>query len=95
MDRPKESISPDEVFPELTDEQVELREDARAKHQSSVDAIKRRGLHERIVAKLDHWSLLEKAGYPLDRGDRAEVVLLQTMLAEVVEMEAAEQSTEV
>ncbi len=83
-----------EVFPELTDEQVELREDVRAQHQSNVDSIKRRGLHDRIVAKLHHWEILEEAGYPLERGDKAEVVLLKTMLAEVrEEMEACAQST--
>ncbi len=64
----------------------------RAKHQANVDAIQRRGLHDRVVAKLRHWEVLEEAGYPLERGDRAEVVLLQTMLAEVrEEMEAAGQ----
>ncbi len=69
-----------------------LREDVRAKHQANVDAIKRRGMHDRIVAKLHHWAALEEAGFPLGRGDRAEVVLLKTMLAEVVEeMEAASQ----
>ncbi len=90
---PEESMRPDDVFPEITDEQVELREDARTKHQANVDAIKRRGLHDRVVSKLDHWMALEAAGYPLDRGDRAEVELLQAMLAEVrEEMEAAGQS---
>ncbi len=86
------SILPDEVFPEITDKQAALREKVRAKHQANVDAIQRRGLHDRIVAKLRHWEVLEEGGYPLERGDRAEVVLLQTMLAEVrEEMEAAGQ----
>lgn len=95
---PAESIRRDsekEIFPALTDDQVELREKARTKHQANVDAIKRRGLHDRVVAKLAHWTSLETAGYPLDRGDKAEVVLLKTMLAEVVEeMEACGQPTE-
>ena len=87
-----ESMLPDEVFPEITDEQVKLREDVRAKHQANVDSIQRRGLHDRIVAKLHHWAVLEEAGFPLGRGDKAEVVLLQTMLAEVrEEMEACGQ----
>ncbi len=87
-----ESMRPDDVLPELTEEQVDLREDARAQHQANVDAIQRRGLHARIVAKLRHWELLEGGGYPLERGDKAEVVLLKTMLAEVrEEMEACGQ----
>ncbi len=79
----------DEVFPDITDEQVELREKVSAEHQENVDDIRRRGLHDRILAKLRHWETLEGGGYPMGRADRAEVVLLKTMLAEVVEeMEA-------
>ena len=92
---PEESMRPDpekEVFPSLTDEQVELREKEIAKHRANVASIQRRGLYDRVVAKLNHWKALEEAGYPLGRGDEAEVVLLNTMLAEVVdEMEAAGQ----
>ena len=84
-----ESINRDTVLPSLTEKQIKLREDARTKHQANVDSIQRRGLHDRVATKLHHWATLEEAGYPLDRGDRAEVVLLKTMLAEVVEeMEA-------
>ena len=92
---PEESMRPDrekEIFPELTDEQVDLREKARTQHQANVESIQRRGLHDRVVAKLRHWEVLEEAGYPLERGDKAEVVLLKTMLVEIVEeMEAAGQ----
>ena len=88
------SMLPDKsgLFPELTEEQVALRESERARHQANVDSIQRRGLHERIVAKLRHWEVLEGGGYPMGLADKAEVVLLKTMLAEVVQdMEAAGQ----
>lgn len=79
----------DEIFPEVTDEQIAFRDKVVAQHQANVDAIQRRGLHEKIVAKLHHWETLEGGGYPMGRADLAEVVLLKTMLAEVVEaMEA-------
>ena len=64
-----------EVFPEVTDEQVDLREKVRAKHQANVEAIQRRGLHDRIVAKLRHWEVLEEGGYPLELADKADDVI--------------------
>ena len=87
-----ESMLRDEVFPDITDKQAAFREKLRAKHQANVHSIQRRGLHERVVAKLRHWEVLEGGGYPMGRADLAEVVLLKTMLAEVVQdMEAAGQ----
>lgn len=98
----KDSLNPDEVFPEITDEQRDQqarleakREAIRDQHQANVEAIQRRGLHDRIVVKLDHWTALEAAGHEMDRGDKAEVRLLTKMLAEVrEEIEESGQSVE-
>ena len=82
----------DEIFPDLTEEQVDFREKVSEEHHTTVATIQRRGLYDRIVAKLRHWEVLEEGGYPLGRDDKAEVVLLKTMLADISkEMEAAGQ----
>jgi len=62
------------------------------KHQANVDAIKRRGLHDRVISKLHYWKSLECDGYTLDRDETKEVTTLTRTLSSVrAEMAAAGQ----
>ena len=62
------------------------------KHQANVDAIKRRGLHDRVISKLHYWKSLECDGYNLDRDETKEVTMLTSTLSSVrAEMTAAGQ----
>lgn len=62
------------------------KEQARAQHQANVEAIKRRGLHDRVVSKLHYWKSLECNGYVLGRHEIKEV----TTLTETLDMVRAE-----
>ena len=65
---------------------------AAATHQANVEAVMRRGLYSRIQNKLDQWKVLQLAGMGQHPEDVAEIELLETLLADVVQdMEAAGQ----
>ncbi len=66
--------------------------DANAKHQANVDAIIRRGLHDRVISKLHYWKTLECNGYVLGLRETKEVTALTATLDTVrAEMTAAGQ----
>ena len=61
-------------------------------HQDRVEAIKRRGLHDRVISKLHYWKSLECNGYVLGPKENSEVAMLTEMLTDVcAEMTAAGQ----
>ena len=65
---------------------------ARAQHQANVEAIQRRGLHDRVVSKLHYWKSLECRGVVLDGAASEEVTGLTLTLESVrAEMTAAGQ----
>ena len=67
-------------------------DEARAHHQKNVDAIQRRGLHDRVVSRLQYWKTLELQGFALGNGDRDEIAGLIVDLETVrVNMAAAGQ----
>ena len=55
-------------------------DEAREKHHRNVEAIQRRGKHDRIVSRLEYWKTLELRGFTLRPGDRAEIKGLVTDL---------------
>ena len=66
--------------------------DEKLAHEERVAAIKRRGLHDRVISKLHYWKSLECNGYALEPDEVKEVVDLTTTLTSVrAEMTAAGQ----
>ena len=59
--------------------------EANAKHQANVDAIKRRGVHDRVISKLHYWKSLECNGYVLGDAETKEVTMLTQTLSSVRE----------
>ena len=61
-------------------------------HHERCKAIQRRGVHDRIISKLQYWKELEVKGYDLKPRELAEVESLGVNLADVRDtMEAAGQ----
>ncbi len=58
-------------------------DEARAKHQANVEAIQRRGLHDRVVSRLHFWATLEGQGLELDAADTKEISELTRTLKTV------------
>lgn len=61
---------------------------AGAQHQANVEAIQRRGLHDRVVSKLCYWKALECRGLVLDGAASEEVagltLTLETVRADMI-----------
>ncbi len=81
------------MTPELTDEQIKLRESVIDEYVANSDAIKRRGgdIHDRIEALLCYWEALKAAGL-VTPSDEANVVKFNTLLAAVVDERIAERA---